>query len=476
MSWPRSWWRTLALAVLIVVIVPGATTSTLLGHTPGHAVDHETLNATMLHVLRVVKQCLVPFEHSAAASDVQPHTVHKPWKPPYPEPPPSSVELCAQRGFQCERHLVHTADGYVLALIHVVGRRGAPRAGGLPPVLVQHGMLMSSDAYLLRKDDGNLPLFLSDAGYDVWVGNYRGNAVSPHVHAKMTPDMFEFWNFSWHEMGLHDLPAMIDHVLERTGAPDLFYIGHSMGSTGLMVLLSSRPEYNGKVRLASFLAPVAFVSTLRSRLFRQLSAVAPAIKAFLLAHGIWNVLPRSAALHRFADVLCLFPGVGETVCNPVLFEIGGRSPENVFPYYMPMIAAYLPSGTTIRIMEHYYEVARTGKFRPLGYGTGDPNPGPEYNISAITAPVALYYSENDYFVHPPDVDRLAAELPNLFHKFKVPDASFNHFDFLLARNAKHLLYTEVLAVMRLKEVEGDDNHLRPLKTPGGLLDYLLRNT
>ena len=65
--------------------------------------------------------------------------------------------LCAQQGFKCERHLVKTDDGYTLAVIHVLGRVGADLGEqDRPPVLLQHGMLMSSDAYLLRKDDSNL--------------------------------------------------------------------------------------------------------------------------------------------------------------------------------------------------------------------------------------------------------------------------------------------------------------------------------
>ncbi|XP_034256405.1 lipase 3-like isoform X3 [Thrips palmi] len=423
---------------------------------------HDNLNATVAHVFRVVRRCIGAF-----GPDDHLHPGHgpghaeppaTPLNPPYREPPPSSVELCASRGFQCERHEVRTADGYTLALVHVLGRAGAARVAGQTPVLVQHGMLMSSDAYLLRKDDDNLPLILSGAGFDVWVGNYRGNAVSPHEHVTLSPDSYQFWNFSWHEMGLHDLPALVDYVLERSGQDDLHYIGHSMGSTGMMVLLSSRPEYNRKIRLATFLAPVAYVSRLRSRLFTQLASVAGRIKDFLVSHRIWNVLPRSAAIHRLADTLCLFPGADKLVCNPLLFEIAGHSPEHVLPNYASLIGAYLPAGTTIRIMEHYYEVARTGKFRPLGYGMGDPNPGAEYNIAAITAPVALYYSANDYFVYPPDVEQLANDLPNVFHKYLVPDSTFNHFDFILGVDARQLLFKEVLGVMLQREAALNSLH------------------
>jgi hypothetical protein len=54
---------------------------------------------------------------------------------------------------------------------------------------------------------------LSDAGYDVWLGNFRGNRYSRgHLNAtsNMNPDKDEhFWKFSIHELGKYDLPAMM---------------------------------------------------------------------------------------------------------------------------------------------------------------------------------------------------------------------------------------------------------------------------
>lgn len=44
----------------------------------------------------------------------------------------------------------------------------------------------------------------------------------------------------------------------------------------------------------------------------------------------------------------------------------------------------------------------------------------------------------------------------------MPDKSFNHFDFLHARDVRPLLYNELLAVMlrREDELRMRDNHLR----------------
>jgi lysosomal acid lipase/cholesteryl ester hydrolase len=59
-------------------------------------------------------------------------------------------------------------------------------------------------------------------------------------------------------MGTKDLPAMFNYILKYTGQKDLHYIGHSMGTTILFALLSTKPEYNLKIKMAICLAPVAF--------------------------------------------------------------------------------------------------------------------------------------------------------------------------------------------------------------------------
>jgi len=45
---------------------------------------------------------------------------------------------------------------------------------------------------------------------------------------------------SWHEMGVYDVPAVMDHILKTTGQPDLYYVGHSMGTTMFFVTVVPR--------------------------------------------------------------------------------------------------------------------------------------------------------------------------------------------------------------------------------------------
>lgn len=104
---------------------------------------------------------------------------------------------------------------------------------------------------------------MADAGYDVWLGNARGNRYSRN-HTHFSPKDAEFWDFSWDEMASYDIPAVIDYILSQTKHPQLYYVGHSMGTTMFWACMSTRPEYNEKVKAMFSLGPVATLGHIRS--------------------------------------------------------------------------------------------------------------------------------------------------------------------------------------------------------------------
>lgn len=110
----------------------------------------------------------------------------------------------------------------------------------------------------------------------MWLGNYRGNRYS-RKHASLDPDdsktRRQFWSFSWHEMGLYDIPAMIDHILAtNTNFEKIHYVGHSQGTTAFFITASERPEYNSKIYAMNALAPVAFMGNMKGGVGRFVSS------------------------------------------------------------------------------------------------------------------------------------------------------------------------------------------------------------
>lgn len=77
------------------------------------------------------------------------------------------------------------------------------------------------------------PAFVAaSAGYDVWLGNSRGNTYSCQ-NIDLDPDRNEkkFWDFDWQDMGTGDLPAALNYITEVTGHEKIAYVGHSQGTT-----------------------------------------------------------------------------------------------------------------------------------------------------------------------------------------------------------------------------------------------------
>lgn len=59
------------------------------------------------------------------------------------------------------------------------------------------------------KKERNLAFYLVESGYDVWMGNARGNKYS-QWHLTKNPNNADFWEFSMDEFAMLDMPDTID--------------------------------------------------------------------------------------------------------------------------------------------------------------------------------------------------------------------------------------------------------------------------
>ncbi|XP_045520629.1 lipase 1-like isoform X3 [Pieris brassicae] len=296
-------------------------------------------------------------------------------------------QLILSAGYPVNKYRVTTGDGYILQMYRIpAGRRTARRsdnAKGKRPVLLMHGLMGSSDNFLIMGPDKSLGYMLADAGYDVWLGNMRGTVHS--AHQNLTRQDAKFWNFSFDEHGKYDLPAMIDKVLSVTKLDKLFYIGHSMGTTTFFVMMSEKPEYNKKIVAFIALSPAVYIGTMK-----------PFVQLLLRDLNLSSMLP--------------------------------------------VIVARVQPGSWQQF-EHYGKLVESDVFTAWENGfNGTIRP---YNISNVKVPVEIIYGENDQLVHKTQVLRLAEELKSIGVLEDVRSAcscpNWNHFDFVFAKNVGKLL-------------------------------------
>ncbi len=106
---------------------------------------------------------------------------------------------------------------------------------------------------------------LAEAGYDVWLGNNRGNKYSKK-HMTIPSHSRAFWNFSIDEFAWYDIPDSIEYILEVTEEKSVSYVGFSQGTAQAFAALSIWPKLNQKVDVFIALAPAMSHLVLRLQL------------------------------------------------------------------------------------------------------------------------------------------------------------------------------------------------------------------
>lgn len=230
-------------------------------------------------------------------------------------------------GYPVSTFEVITNDSYILNIFRIpyspksIGRN-YNGTENKPVVFIQHGLWCSSDCWILNGHENSLPYMLADEGYDVWLGNARGNIYSKnHTRFKTTSE--KFWSFSWHEIGVYDVSAMIDFILEQTGETSLHYVGHSQGTTVFFVLMSMMPQYNIKIRTAHMLSPVVFMENMKTPLA---TVAAPLLGRRTILTEIFEnqeFLPNSRMRALLRSQACNSDSLMQPACSNFLFLIFG---------------------------------------------------------------------------------------------------------------------------------------------------------
>lgn len=245
----------------------------------------------------------------------------------------NAIERIINDGYPVEVHHIRTEDGYILE-VHRIPKKHSPRS----VVLILHGFIASSENFLCNGANISLGYQISDAGFDVWLGNFRGNTYSRN-HMFLSPDSIEFWNYSFHEHGIYDIPAMIDYILSNTSMEYLHYIGHSMGTTAFLILNSEKPQYNQKIRSANLLAPIGYISNSISPLIKFACPLLGS--STLQSPNFFEIFPKSTYFSNWFANTCQVNSSSIPACRLILsFNSGVSTYTNEVILFNPLMFLY----------------------------------------------------------------------------------------------------------------------------------------
>ncbi|XP_067129976.1 gastric triacylglycerol lipase-like [Centruroides vittatus] len=361
------------------------------------------------------------------------------------------TEIIISRGYPVEEYTVQTRDGYLLKLFRIpYGRENREKnSKNRAIVFLQHGFLESAIDWVINFPHQSLGYILADEGYDVWMGNQRGNTYA-RKHIKYSPKDDEFWNFSIDEHARYDTPDSVDFVLNKTGQSQLYYVGFSQGNTILYAFLSENPEYN-KIKAVFSLAPAALLGHIKSPI-RLLSPFTRKLQILFSVLGHKEFLPNNFISELFAQTACNVDVV-RSICSNIYFLISGYDFYQLNESRLHVYFSHFPAGTSTKNYIHYGQMVNSKELQKFDYGPlGNLKKykqiqPPKYNIPNIETPIALFWSLNDLLADPEDVDILRNRFSNLIADYQVPLKEWGHLDFVFAKETKKYVYDELLRVM-----------------------------
>jgi len=347
----------------------------------------------------------------------------------------TTPELIKYRGYPVETHEAVTKDGYVLALHRIPHGKNTPKGGKV--FFLQHTVLTSSADWVMNLPTQSLAFVLADQGYDVWLGNNRGNCYSKK-HTKVKVDSDKFWDFSIDNMAKHDLPGMIDYVLKVTQQPHVYYVGHSQGSMLALAALSENPELASKIKVNFALAPLTRMNHVRGMIEGIATWGKHLAYVFKFFH-IREFYPSCKWSQRIMSFICkLTPNM----CKWGISIYNGKS-KQIDATRIPIYMSHTPAGTSTKNILHLSQMINSGKFSKYDYGKygnreryGSDTP-PEYDLSKVKVPTVVVSGTMDAIAPPKDVSWTLEHLGVVIKSFS---AKYNHLDFVWGKNSGQYLY------------------------------------
>ncbi|NXA26067.1 LICH hydrolase, partial [Ibidorhyncha struthersii] len=354
-------------------------------------------------------------------------------------------EIIRYHGYPSEEYQVTTEDGYILGVFRIPAGRNSQNTGKKPAVLLHHGTLGDSIQWISNLPNNSLGFILADAGYDVWLGNSRGDTWSLK-HQTLKPCQKEFWQFSFDEMGKYDIPAELYFIMNKTGQKDVYYVGHSEASTAGFIAFSTYPELAQRVKVFFALGPVATITHATSPLVTFARLPSSLIRLLL---GCKGVLQQNELLKGPATWLCRSLG---NFCTSIFCFIAGDRIQSLNTSRIDIYVGHTPAGSSVQNVIHWHQITRADQFQAYDYGPKEnmkkynQSTPPVYQIEKISIPIAVWSSGRDKFADPKDMAKLLPRITNLIYHEHFP--AWGHLDFIWGLDATERMYWKIIELIR----------------------------
>ncbi|CAK9440457.1 uncharacterized protein LODBEIA_P45570 [Lodderomyces beijingensis] len=352
-------------------------------------------------------------------------------------------EMVSLFGYDIETRIVTTKDKYLLSVHRIKGRK--PREPNGKVIYLHHGLLMCSEIWVTMLEKyQNLPFILYDLGYDVWMGNNRGNKYS-QKHLFYDLDSTEYWNFSLDEFAIFDIPNTIDYILNATKKKKLTYIGFSQGSAQAFASVSVNSDLNEKVDQLIAISPATTPHGLNSKFLDMLLKSSPNVTYLLFSRKV--LMPSCIFWQKI-----MYPPLFDTVIDAANYMLFNWKALNISKMQKLSSYAHLYSTTSVKCVVHWFQVMSSKNFQmyhDVSPALSGLNPI-SYPLKNIQIPIHLIYGTTDSLV---DINVMKRQLPA--HTTTFPVENHEHLDNLWSTEVYDSVFKQVLTYLQqdLDEVE-----------------------
>ncbi len=325
-----------------------------------------------------------------------------------------------------EVHFFKTGDGVQLRLTRYLGGRKGP-------VVLLHGLGVSSSIFSIDTIETNLLEYLFQNGYDVWLLDFRASIDLPYSATQFTAD----------DVATEDYPAAISEVRKLTNTPSVQVVAHCYGATTFSMALCAGLQGVRSAVISQISTHIVTPTVNRIRTGLHLPEFldklgVSALNAYVDTHEDWLNLLYDRALD-------LYP-VGESCQNPVCHRIKFM--------YAPLYRHEQLNEATHEALHEMFGIANMRAFEGLALMTrkghivaADGVEAYVPHMGRMAIPILFIHGEHNECFLPASTeityDLLRKENnPRLYSRSVIP--GYGHIDCIFGKNAVTDVYPFIL--------------------------------